>query len=71
MLLRHIWFSHCSEVDASEKESLQDKVKDAQTQLQVAKETLLQYREKENQMRADEVSMGKHLVCATPHAGVI
>ena len=49
-------------VDSSERDNLQNKVQEAQTQLQVAKEALSKYRERESELRADEVSMGKQLV---------
>lgn len=59
-------FLYYFQVDSSERENLQNKVKEAQIQLQVAREALSKYRERENELRADEVSMGKQLVCATP-----
>lgn len=64
-------FSTCSrshdisQVDASERENLQIKVREAQVQIQVAKEALAKYRERENEIRADEVSIGKQLVRTT------
>ncbi|KAF9651246.1 P-loop containing nucleoside triphosphate hydrolase protein [Thelephora ganbajun] len=48
-------------VDPSERENLQNKVQEAQVQLQVAKEAISKYRERENELRADEVSMGRQL----------
>jgi len=57
------------QVDPSERENLQNKVRDAQTQLQVAKEALSKYRERESELRADEVAIGKQLVRATRFAG--
>jgi len=54
-----------SEVDPSERENLQNKVRDAQTQLQVAKEALSKYRERESELKADEVGIGKQLVRVT------
>jgi len=55
-------FSWCLQVDPSERENLQNKVQEAQIQLEVAKEALSGYRERESELRADEVSMGKQLV---------
>jgi hypothetical protein len=55
-------FSWYPQVDPSERENLQNKVREAQIQLQVAKEALSGYRERESELRADEVSMGKQLV---------
>jgi predicted transcriptional regulator len=54
-----------------ERESLQNKFKEAQIQLQVAKEALSKYRERESELRADEVSMGKQLVRASSHTEMI
>jgi len=51
-----------SQVDPSERENLQNKVRETQVQIQVAKEALSKYRERENELRADEVSIGKQLV---------
>ena len=51
------------QADPSERESIQNKVQEAQNQLEVAKEALSKYRERENELRADEVSIGKQLVC--------
>lgn len=48
-------------VDPSERENLQNKVKEAQNQLQVAKEAFAGYKERENELRADEVAIGKRL----------
>ena len=62
--LRVQGFSQYLQVDPSERENLQNKVQEAQTQLQVAKETLSTYRERESELRADEVSLGKQLVRA-------
>jgi len=58
-----------SKVDPSERENLQNKVRDAQIQLQVAKEALSKYRERESELRADEVSIGKQLVRVTHFTG--
>lgn len=60
-----------SQVDQSERENLQNKVRDAQVQLQVAKEALSKYRERESELRADEVGIGKQLVRITRFAGTI
>jgi hypothetical protein len=62
-------FSWYLQVDPSERESLQNKVRDAQVQFQVAKEALSKYRERENELRADEVSIGRQLVRALFLAG--
>ncbi|KAF9780049.1 P-loop containing nucleoside triphosphate hydrolase protein [Thelephora terrestris] len=48
-------------VDTSERENLQTKVKESHNQLQVAKETLAKYRERESELRADEISIGRQL----------
>ena len=61
-------FSWYFQVDPSERENLQNKVQEAQVQLQVAKDVLSAYKERENELRADEVAMGKQLVCIIPLA---
>lgn len=63
-ILRVQGVSRYLQVDPSERENLQNKVQEAQTQLQVAKEGLSKYRERESELRADEVSVGKQLVRA-------
>ena len=52
------------QVDPSERENLQNKVREAQIQLEVAKDGLAKYRERESELRADEFSIGKQLVCS-------
>lgn len=71
MLLQVARFSCYFQVDPSERDDIQNKVKEAQVQLQVAKETLSKYRERENDLRADEVSVGRQLVCIIFHPEVI